>query len=179
MSTYFEMILAKCAERNTTVLGVKGCEVVWLNGPLRLANKNAEALGALAMTALAGEASKEIRKGAVPAVPANFTISMTASRRYVGLIIRVSGSKNSFKQGDVLLTVSGTGMSTIKFAIAPLSNHCEAAVLLTNDNGGVGQIAAPTAISVLWEVADHPEAAGLEYVVEAESVSLRDFTSRT
>lgn len=178
MQTYAELIIHKMVQKNTTVLGTKSCEAISLAGPLRLASRNPRSLIELAMTALAGQSTKEILKGVVPAVPANFTISMTSANRYCALLVRVSGSRNSFKQGDVLLTIAGTGMTDTKVALSPLSTHCEMMVLLTSNNAGVGSIAAPTAVTVAWLLADHPEVAGLEYVVEAESISLRDFTSR-
>jgi hypothetical protein len=172
------MIIEKMVEKNTTVLGTKSCEAISLTGPLRLANRSARALIELAMTALAGQSTKEIAKGVVPAVPANFTVSLTAANRYVALLIRVTGAMLAFKQGDVILTATGVGMTPTRFAMSPLSNHIEMMVLLTSDNGGVGSIAAPTVVAVNWLLADHPEAAGLEYVIELESISLRDFTSR-
>jgi hypothetical protein len=164
--------------KNTVMLGTKACEAVSITGPLRLANANPIALIDLAMNALQGQSSKEIKKGIIPATPADFTVAMTATNRYVGLLIRVTGSKLAFTQGAVILTISGTGMSATKIALSPLSNHIEAMVLLTSDNGGVGSIAAPTDIIATWLLADHPEATGLQYVIELESISLRDFTNR-
>lgn len=176
--TYAEIVIQKMVQKNTTVLGTKACEAISISGPLRLANRNPRALIELAMTALAGQATKEIVKAVVPVVPANFTISMTSANRYVALLIRVAGSKYGFKQADVLLTVAGTGMTDTKVALSPLSNKAELMVLLTSNNAGVGSIAAPTAVTVTWALADHPEAAGNEYAVMVESISLRDFTSR-
>jgi hypothetical protein len=178
MATYAEMIIERMVQKNTTLLGTKHCEAVSISGPLRLANANWRALIDLAMNALAGQSTKEIAKGVVPAVPADFIVALTTTNRYVGLLIRVSGAKLAFKQGDVILTVTGTGMSPMKFAMSPLDTHIEMMLLLTSDNAGVGSIAAPTNIQASWLLADHPEVSGLEYVVELESISLRDFTAR-
>jgi hypothetical protein len=176
--TYFEKILVDAVNKNSTLLGVSHAEVVSISGPLRLGNETFEGIANLAMTALGGFSTKEVAKAVVPAAPANFNVVPTAANKAVGLIIRVAGSRNTFKQGPVILTVTGTGMSSTKFAIYPHSNEASIMVLLCNDNGGVGAISAPTAINVAWLVAEHPEAAGLEYVISAELITLRDFTRR-
>lgn len=177
--TYVEALFAKAVENNAVAMGTKNCDVIVLTGPLRISARTPQGLITLAMTALQGASFKEIAKNVVPAVPANFTVPLTAANRYCALLIRVTGSKNAYKQADVLLTVTGTGMTTSKVAISPHSNKAEALLLLTNDNGGVGQISAPTVVVVSWLVADHPEAAGLEYAINVEGISLRDFTDRS
>lgn len=178
MATYVEELIRKACQVNSVVIGTKACETVSITGPLRLAERDPEKAIALAVTSLVGQSAKEIKKTVVPAVPADFTVVLTAANKYTAVLVRVAGSKNNFKQGDVLLTLSGTGMSPTKVALCPNSNRVEAFVLLTNDNGGVGQISAPSAIIATWLVADHPEAAGLEYVVALEGISLRDFSNR-
>jgi len=176
--TYFETLLKRATELNSVIISAEHCHVVSLAGPLRLDSQSWLDVATRAITALGGFSTKEIGKGFVAAAPANFTITHTAASKAVALIIRVSGARNAFKQAAVLLTIAGTGMTSTKFALYAHSNEATALVLLTNDNGGVGAIAAPSGITVAWLVADHAEAAGSEYAVSSELVTMRDFTRR-
>lgn len=187
--TYIEKLISQACERNTPVLPVDNSQVVITQGPIRLANRNPAALVDLAKNVLQGSASKEIKSLGIAATPADAALLHTTTVRACGLLLRIAGAPNTFRRGPVSLKVlqSGTavasgkvtnGVAITTFTIYPAAADSLVFVLLTNDNGGVGQVAAPTGIGVEWELDDHPGTTASEYVVSSEVITLRDFTTR-
>lgn len=180
-----------CVLENVTAIGNGRSVPVILSGPLRLTSSNPQAAETLAITALAGSSTKEKKIGyfacvAAGTAPADTVITLTAGIKAVGLMIRCSGTNTGWGRAPVVVQIAGTGMTTMKVAIessedAPVA---EAFVLLVTDNGGPGQISAPSGITVTIPTLDNagvaalgtvPAGATTAFAVAVEPVTTRDF----
>lgn len=185
-----EQMFEECVKNNVTALGYNGAGVTVVQGPLRLTSADPAAAKALAATALAGSAGKE-KKNKSYAVPTGATVAndqvctLTAGIKACALLIRYSGPYNGWHRRSGIFTIAGTGMTTMKVAIDPNGPGAACAfVLLTTDNGGPGQISAPSGITVTWGTLDNlntgsgvdpTEGEGDIFSFSVEPVTLRDF----
>lgn len=176
--TYIEEAFERACSNNATVLPLdNSCDAVVVSGPLRLAEGNPAQMVGLAVTALQGYSTKAILQAGIGA-PADQTITHAAGSKAVAVLVTIAGAPNVFRRAPVLITLAGTGISSVKVAVYPRTTRCQLLMICVTDNGGSGQIAAATAPSLGWLTADHPGAVANEYALSAEIVNMRDFTSR-
>lgn len=187
MKTYIESLIDDMCARNTPVMPVDKSQVVITSGPVRLANRNPAAVVGLAKNLLQGSSAKEVKAYTI-GTPTAGGCNLTVGLRTVGLIVRVSGSQNTFRRGPISLLIeqgnSSTGVAVpngtavTKFTIYPAEQTATVIVLLTSDNGGVGQVTAFTGVALEYVLADNAGDVANEYVISIEPITLRDFTTR-
>lgn len=178
MKTMIEQLFEQAVRSNSPILPVENsCDTLVITGPTRLATVNPDAFVSLAVTALAGYSTKEISQNSIGA-PANTTIALSAGQRSVGVLVTVSGNFNTFRRQVEIFTVSATGASNLVIACYPRFQRCQFLVVLVQDNGGVGQVAAGTQPTVAWTIASNPGHVANEFAFSVESINLRDFVSR-
>lgn len=172
------------------MLPVDSSQVVITSGAVRLANRNPAALIDQAKNLCLGSAAKEIKQATIGA-PANRGVKHTTTIRAVALLVRVCGAPNVFRRGPVTLkierdntadpldnTLVPNGTEVTTFTVYPASSDAMVLVLLTSDNGGVGQLTGFTGLGTEFTTAANPAATAEEYVISSEVITLRDFTVR-
>lgn len=182
-----ELLFEECIRSNRTALGINA-NVSVVAGPLRVNSTEPEAAKALAATALAGSALKQVKLCAgastIAAASGDRAATLTSTIKTTAVLIRYVGPTQSWYRAAYQFDITGTGMTTTSVVIQPNGADGQPAcafVLCTTDNGGVGQVSAPSGVAVTWNITTNGGSAatdpsiGDKFVFDATTVTLRDF----